>query len=297
MNSPATEESSFGDDRREPESRTGPLRKPLVVAGLVVVLLGGLAGLGLAGWRMYEHSRRPLPPPETPAPLTGRLSVFLCDDGSDEYAPNCLYGAATADDKQAIEAALRSLPELRGFSFETKEQAYEKFRRSAGDDPAGLEFVRKTRVDEMPESYQATLGPGDWEAVRLRIDDLRGVLATEIYGDSLWRGVADIGIALCPEIGSDYPRCRGRERVSDEEKAAVLDRIRDLDGVKAVYVEDAAHARVNRRRILWRPDAEDVDVRALPEAFYIALDRPPAKTEMEKIFLPMPGVAQVVPVS
>ncbi len=211
------EELSFGDDRREPESRTGLLRKPLAVAGLVVVLLGGLAGLGLAGWRIYEHSRWPLPPPETPAPLTGRLSVFLCVDGSDEYAPNCRYGAATADGKRAIEAALRSLPPIRGFFFETKEQAYEKFRRSAGEDPAG--------------------------------------------------------------------------------KAAVLDRIRDLDGVKAVYVEDAAHARVNRRRIFWRPDTEDVDVRALPEAFYIALDRPPAKTEMEKIFLPMPGVAQVVPVS
>ncbi|MEU7877226.1 permease-like cell division protein FtsX [Microbispora bryophytorum] len=288
------EELSFGDDRQEPESGRGPLRKPLVIAGLVVVLL---AGLGVAGWRFYEHSRRPQPPPVTSAPLTGRLSVFLCTDGSDEYAPNCLYGAATADDRRKIEAVLRSLPELRGLSFETKEQAYERFRKSAGDDLAGLEFVRKTRADEMPESYQGALGPGDWEAIRLRIDDLRGVLATGIYGDSLWRGVADIGIALCPEIGSDFSRCQGRARVSEGEKAAVLDRIRDLDGVKAVYIEDAAHARVNMRRIFWRPDTEDVDVRALPEAFYIAFDRPPAKTEMEKIFLSMPGVAQVVPVS
>ncbi|TQS27375.1 permease-like cell division protein FtsX [Microbispora sp. KK1-11] len=285
---------SFGDDRQEPESGRGPLRKSLVIGGLVVVLL---AGLGVAAWPFYEHSRWPLPPPVTSAPPTGRMSVFLCADGSDEYAPNCLYGAATADDRRKIEAVLRSLPELRGLSFETKEQAYEKFRKSARDDPAGLEFVRKTRADEMLDSYQGALGPGDWEAIRLRIDDLRGVLATGIYGDSLWRGVADIGIALCPEIGSDFPRCLGRERVSEEEKAAVLDRIRDLDGVKAVYFEDAAHARVNRRRIYWEADAKDLDPRTLPEAFYVAFDRPPAKAEMEKIFGRVPGVAQVVSVS
>ncbi|GIH63370.1 permease-like cell division protein FtsX [Microbispora siamensis] len=295
MNSPAMEELSFGDDRRDPKARTDLFRKPLVVAGLVVVFL---AGLGLAGWRIYQNSRWPLPPPETPVPLTGRLSVFLCADDSDEYAPECLYGAATADDKRAIEAALRSLPPIRGFSFETKEQAYERFRRSAGDDPAGLEFVRKTRVDEMPESYQATLGPGDWEVLRLRIEDLHGVLAAEIYGDSLWRGVADVGIALCPEIGSDYPPCHGREgRISEEEKAAVLDRIRDLDGVKAVYFEDVAYALVNRRRIYWEADAKDLDPRTLPEAFYVAFDRPPTKAEMERIFVRVPGVAAVVSVS
>ncbi|MBE3008949.1 hypothetical protein IL992_07065 [Microbispora sp. NEAU-D428] len=289
---------SFGDDRREPQHRTGLFRRPLVVAGLVVVLLGGLAGLGLAGWRFYEHSRWPLPPPVTSAPLTGRLSVFLCADDSDEYAPECLYGAATADDRREIEAMLRSLPEIRDLSFETKQQAYERFRKSAGEDPAGLEFVRKTRVDEMPESYQATLGPGDWEAIRLGIGDLRGVLATEIYGDSLWRGVADVGVALCPEIGSDFSRCQGREgRVSEEEKAAVLDRIRDLDGVKAVYFEDVAYALVNRRRIYWEADAKDLDPRTLPEAFYVAFDRPPAKAEMEKIFGRVPGVAVVVSVS
>ncbi|MGI5160952.1 permease-like cell division protein FtsX [Microbispora sp. CA-102843] len=293
MDSPAMEELSFGDDRRTAGFWTPARRRPLVTV-LVVVLL---AGLGIAAWGFYEHLRRPLPPPVTSAPRTGRLWVVLCADGPDEYAPNCLHGAATADDKRKIEAVLRSLPEIRDFSFESKERAYERFRKSAGEDPAGLEFVRKTRVDEMPESYHGALGPGEWEAIRLRIGDLSGVFATEIYGDSLWRGVADIGIPLCPEIGSDYPRCRGRERVSEEEKTAVLDRVRDLDGVKAVYFEDAAHALANRRRIFWQSEGEDVDVRALPEAFYVAFDRPPAKAEMEKILGRMPGVADVVSVS
>ncbi|MEV4459936.1 permease-like cell division protein FtsX [Microbispora sp. NPDC049633] len=284
---------SFGDDRQEPRSRRALFRRPPVVAGLVVVLL---AGLGLAGWRFYEDSRRPLSPPDGPRLQSGSFSVYLCDRSGTEIWSNCHHRTATAEDRRAIEVALRALPQIRDFHFESKEQAFEIFRQGLSDDPSGLKVLSVTGADDMPESYTGDLGPGDWGALRRRLEALPGVSNVYIFGDTLWKGIADVGIKFCPEESDLYESCRGHRKASEREKAAVLDRIGKLDGVQTVYFEDVAHALEDNRRILWN-GGSGVGPRALPEAFYVKFDRPPARADMEKVFGRMPGVAEVVLVS
>ncbi|WP_169986248.1 permease-like cell division protein FtsX [Microbispora sp. H10836] len=291
------EELSFGGDRREPESGASPFRKPLVIAGLAVVVLGGLAALGIAGWRFYEQSRWPLPPPGDPRPQTGSFSAYLCDRSSVEIWPNCHHRTATAGDKRAIEAELKTYPEIRDLSFVTKEQAWEEFRTHADESEGGPKLLSVLSADDMPESYRGTLGPGDWNALKRRLEALRGISNTYIFGDTSWQGIADIGIKLCPREGEAYKPCRGRAHASEREKAAVLSRVKDLDGVKAVYFEDIDHAIEDYRRILWNGQESDLDPRGLTETFYVTFDRPPARADMEKVFGRMPGVAEVVSVS
>ncbi|MEN3540196.1 permease-like cell division protein FtsX [Microbispora sp. ZYX-F-249] len=291
MDSADMEELSFGDDRREPESRTGLLRRPLVVAGLVVALL---AGLGLAGWRFSGQSRRPLPPPAQSPPRSGFFSVYLCPNSPHDL-PACHDGAATEEDRRGIEAALKAMPEVRIFRFRTREQGWEDFQEwVAPGEGSGTESVYEPA--DVPEAYHGALGPGDWQGVKRRLEGLPGVSDVIVFGDTAWRGRADIAIQFCPDRGDGaFERCERTPRASERERAAVLDRIEDLDGVEAVYFEDLAHALRDRRRMLW--EGTEIDPLVVPEGFWLRLDRPGRLSEMREIFGRMPGVAAVLEVS
>lgn len=285
------EELSFGDDRREPEPGAGPVRKPLVIAALAVVFL---AGLGLAGWWIHEQSRWPLPLPAESLPQSGFFSVYICLPSTPDL-PTCHDGAATEEDKQGIEAALKAMPEVRIFRFRTQEQGWEDFQEWVTP-REGSGIASAYEPADMPEAYHGALGPGDWQGVKQRLQGLPGVSDVIVFGDTAWRGRADIAIQFCPDKGDRaYERCERTPRASEQERAAVLDRIEDLDGVEAVYFEDLAHALRDRRRMLW--DGTEIDPLVVPEGFWLKLDRPGRLSEMREIFERMPGVAAVLEVS
>ncbi|MEV5742710.1 permease-like cell division protein FtsX [Microbispora rosea] len=291
MDSPEMEELSFGDGRREPEPRTGLLRRPLVVAGVVIVLL---AGLGIAGWRIHERSRWPLPPPAESAPQAGFFSVYMCLHPTPDL-PTCHDGAATEEDKRGIEAALKASPEVRIFRFRTQQQGWDDFQEW-GTPGEGSGIAGAYEPADIPEAYHGALGPGDWQGVKRRLEGSPGVSEVIVVGDTGWRGRADIAIEFCPDRGDGaYERCERTPRASEQEKAAVLGRIEDIDGVEAVYFEDLAHALRDRRRMLW--EGTEIDPLVVPEGFWLKLDRPGRSSELREIFGRMPGVAAVLEVS
>ncbi|WP_433499819.1 permease-like cell division protein FtsX [Sphaerimonospora sp. CA-214678] len=295
---PRSEELSFGADSGDgprPSERAAAWararRRPLTVVGLSVALA---AGLGVSGLHLYGKSGRPLPPPDGPWPQTGRLSVFLCR-GTDFDAgwETCRAGgAATAADKQKIEAGLRAMPELRDIRFESREETRADLREKS---------TRGTEPDliDIPEAYRARVKPGDWTALRHRIEALPGVANVFLFRDGFWWDKADIGISLCPESSSlPTDPCKGRGRPTDDEKRNVLDRIEALPDVEAVYLEDPAHYLKTLRHSYWEETGSAAnDVAYLPETFYVRLKRPPARDEVEKIFEGMPGVSDVTDIS
>ncbi|MEW9527112.1 permease-like cell division protein FtsX [Microbispora sp. NPDC049125] len=260
--------------------------------GASIAVLAVIAG----GRLLYERSRQPLPPPEGSSPQTGHLSVYLC--ATEPFWEKC-RGPATAADRRKIEAALRSIPEIQSFRFETREQSLANLRKTVvrASNPEGLpDLFGSLRPEDVPESYYAALRPGDWPGVRQRVEALPGVSYVRTFRDDMWWGKADVAITLCPRASSLEKRCARRGAATEAEKAAVLDRIHSLPGIETVYFEDRTHAvkalgDVSRQGL----DANG-DLPGLSEVFYLKLDRPVTK-DLSPSFSDLPGVAGVRPVS
>lgn len=79
------------------------------------------------------------PAPTSPgSPVPGDVAVFLLD------------GSTTAQ-KQAIEARLNALPGVTAVRFETRAEAYQRFRKAFGDSPGPLASVRP---EALPEAFR-----------------------------------------------------------------------------------------------------------------------------------------------
>jgi cell division protein FtsX len=117
-----------------------------------VLWLGLLAGC--------TETVAPIPtPPTTTPPTTSRLVVFLVDD-------------ATAAQKSTIEARLRALPGATEVSFETREEAYRRFKELFKDQP---DLVNRTKPADLPESYRVTLAGAVGQSTLAEIRRLPGV--------------------------------------------------------------------------------------------------------------------------
>jgi cell division transport system permease protein len=111
--------------------------RALSIIAVAVLLLGGLSGCShIQGEDSEEQKLEKLLDEEA------EVSVFLKDD-------------VTAQQKSDIEARLRALPDVKELVFETKAEAYEKFKRLwASESP---EFVEKVSPDALPESFRVRL--------------------------------------------------------------------------------------------------------------------------------------------
>jgi cell division protein FtsX len=118
----------------------------------VAAVLLGLVAAGLTGCTSTVA-----PTPTPPDPLG--LVVYLRSD-------------VTTAQKKAIEARLRALPNLVRLSFETKEQAYQRFKEIFKDEP---ELVEQVQPGNLPESFQITLSGGAAEPVIAELRRLAGV--------------------------------------------------------------------------------------------------------------------------
>lgn len=85
-----------------------------------------------------------------------RVTVFLSQDVS-------------GDQRESIETDIRSMPEVATVDYESKEEAYENFRRLFADKP---EIVRNTSPEFLPESFRVKLH--DPEKFTVIADRLQG---------------------------------------------------------------------------------------------------------------------------
>jgi cell division protein FtsX len=104
-----------------------------------VVILGGMVGLSGA-------TRSPVAPPSSPAPISvpgtqTQVSVFL-------------NSAVTEEQKRAIESALRRLASVKEVRFESRQEAYARFKEQFKDAP---DLIAATRPDSFPDSFRLTL--------------------------------------------------------------------------------------------------------------------------------------------
>jgi cell division transport system permease protein len=114
------------------------------IIAVAVLLLAGLSGCTLIQGEDSEEQKL-----ERLLNEEAQVSVFLKDD-------------VTAQQKIDIEARLRALPDVTELVFETRAEAYEKFKRLwASESP---EFVEKVSPDALPESFRVRFV--DQDAVR-----------------------------------------------------------------------------------------------------------------------------------
>src|SRR4029450_8166719 len=74
------------------------------------------------------------------------VSVFLC--GEDSAAPSCAGGEVTQAPREAIGNDLRNTPEVQQVYYESKQQAYERFKEQFKDSA----IAANVTADQMPES-------------------------------------------------------------------------------------------------------------------------------------------------
>ena len=119
-------------------------RSRSAVAVLVLWLLAGCT-----------ETVAPVPTP----PAATQLVVFLADD-------------VTTAQKATIVARLRVLPGAAVVSFETREEAYRRFKELFKDNP---DLVNQTSPADLPESYRVALAAAVGESTLTGIRGLPGV--------------------------------------------------------------------------------------------------------------------------
>ena len=104
-----------------------------------------------------------------------QITVFLCTDSSP--GANCIDGAATAQQKQAVVKVLESNPEVEKWHYESSRQAYDKWRAVyAADDTTSRQVIDAIKPSDLAQSYWVTLkDPRKFEGVKSEVTGLPGV--------------------------------------------------------------------------------------------------------------------------
>ncbi|TDT33766.1 permease-like cell division protein FtsX [Naumannella halotolerans] len=124
------------------------------------------------------------------------ISVFLCNASSE--GQNCSGEEITDAQRSTIEQALDTNPEVQEVYFETKQMAYDEFRRAFEGSP-----IQDTlRVEDMQESFRVKLvNPEEYQGVVTAISGLPGVQAIQDLHEILdplfqWLGVLQWGAII-----------------------------------------------------------------------------------------------------
>lgn len=104
-----------------------------------------------------------------------QITVFMCTENS--QAPNCAGGEVSEAQKTEIESVVADHPEVAGYYFESKQEAYDTWRSVAqGKDQAEQEIYSSVTVDDMPQSYWITLkDPNRFQGVQSAVAGMDGV--------------------------------------------------------------------------------------------------------------------------
>jgi len=103
-----------------------------------------------------------------------QLQVYLCTKNSSSQ--NCLGGAATDDQKQTIQQALRENPEVKSFSVRTPAESFEQAREVFRQSENGRKQLEALGPSSFPESYMVTLKNADkYQGVKSQVAGMDGV--------------------------------------------------------------------------------------------------------------------------
>jgi len=149
---------------------TAPTRRfsfipPLSAAAAVAAVVGGI---------MF------FPGDPSPVPSVGeafassadsyQTSVYFCIERSS--SSKCEGRESTDRQRQAISDTLESLPEVRKVTYESKQEAFERFRILFQDRPG---IVATKKVGDIPDSFRVEAEPGSTPTIRLALSGLPGI--------------------------------------------------------------------------------------------------------------------------
>lgn len=89
------------------------------------------------------------------------VSIFLCAKTSSN--PVCQKQDVSDQQRQTLKAQLEKMPQVSNVQYETKQQAYERFKDRFSGSPG---FVESTREGDIPDSFRVKLkNPEEYKAV------------------------------------------------------------------------------------------------------------------------------------
>ncbi|MDG4772713.1 permease-like cell division protein FtsX [Solwaraspora sp. WMMD792] len=130
------------------------------------------------------------PVPDAPAPVPAQVPTPSASPGcelvrptSDDVATEAavyLSVDVTAEQRRAVDAALRADPQVGSVEYESRQDAYQRFVRRYQDDPAVLldhpDLMEKVTPDQLPESFRITLAnPSAYQQVSGGLQAMPGV--------------------------------------------------------------------------------------------------------------------------
>ncbi len=103
------------------------------------------------------------------------ITVFLCNENS--TTANCINGEVTEAQKAEIEKVIESHPEVASWHIESKQEAYDKFKRTYSSDNENEQRVYDSiRASDMQESYWVQLkDPQKFQGIKSQVAGLEGV--------------------------------------------------------------------------------------------------------------------------
>ncbi|MFI6501521.1 permease-like cell division protein FtsX [Nonomuraea typhae] len=199
----------------------------------------------------------PLATPDASWPATGRLTVYLCSKGTAVH--DCHGKAVTAEQKRKLEKLLNRLPGVSDVRYVSQSEAYRNFREDTGRTRTGGQ-------SSMPQYFRATL---DRPNVKLgeKLEKLPGIASAVVRRSDFWTGKAAAMVRLCGPSN-----CANRLTITDHERDAVFEVLRNLQGVKKVYLETHRHAAQNHQRV-FSGSLQDASKRT-GQVFHLVLSSP-----------------------
>jgi cell division transport system permease protein len=137
------------------EAATGLWRNVTMTVALILTTAISLALLGAGGLLFHEVNK-------TKDLLYAQVEVSIF-----------LQAAVTADQKNALQTKLKGDPEIRTVTFESKEEAYKRFKALFADSP---DLVDNTKPESLPESFRIKLkNPSNTNTVDAEYEHAPGV--------------------------------------------------------------------------------------------------------------------------
>ena len=137
------------------EAATGLWRNVTMTVALILTTAISLALLGAGGLLFHEVNK-------TKDLLYAQVEVSIF-----------LQAAVTADQKNALETKLRADPEILSVTYESKVEAYKRFKQLFADSP---DLVNNTKAESLPESFRIKLtNPSEANKVDTKYKDAPGV--------------------------------------------------------------------------------------------------------------------------
>lgn len=231
-----------------------------------------------------EQAVTPLPPPKGPWPKSGTLVVHLCS--KDSAMQNCHGRATTAEQKRKLEKLLKRLPGFSGLRFVDQDEALREFREAFRDNK---ELISAAGKRDMPESFEVELAVVNAKQAD-KVAKLPGVAMALAQRTDFWLGKAHAQVRLCASRNLQGA-CPGRGRTTDLERDAVFEALRQLEGVKKIYLEPREHAAKNWRHVFVGSTLKPKTIALITgESFHLVLSDPASIDPIRAALKWLPGV-------